>query len=104
MIIATDFLLERGIMDSEIKEIIRRLEHQRKSIDKAIAALHELDGSQPAVSEAPAAAAPATQETAVRKGTLSDEGRRRLAASMKARWAVKKKASAGKRRGLRVAA
>ena len=91
-------------MDSEIKDIIKRLEQQGSAIAKAIAALRELEG-QPA--SAPATpAAPAKSNGSVRRGSISDAGRRRLAAAMKARWAVKKKAGTenGQKRGLRKAA
>ena len=90
-------------MDSDIKNMIKTLEQQRNSIDRAIAALHELDGSEPAVS-APAPPTESRKVTSAPRGSISDEGRRRLAAAMKARWAIKKKASAGKKRRLRLRA
>jgi hypothetical protein len=81
-------------MDSEIKDIINRLEQQGKAIDKAISALRELEG-QPV--SAPVSD-PAKTNAPVQRGTISDAGRRRLAAAMKARWAVKKKAGNAQRR------
>jgi hypothetical protein len=89
-------------MDTEIKDIIKRLEQQGKAIEKAIAALRELEG-QP-VSAPAAPISPAKADGAPPRGTISDAGRRRLAAAMKARWAVKKKAGNGQKRGLRKAA
>jgi hypothetical protein len=91
-------------MDSEIKDIIKRLQQQGSAIERAIAALRELEG-QPA--SAPATpSAPAKSNGAVPRGSISDAGRRRLAAAMKARWAVKKRAGTGngQKRGLRKAA
>jgi hypothetical protein len=74
------------------KEMIAQLQRQRASIDKAIAALQELDG-QPALSKS----TPATTKNVGRaKGSLTEEGRERLRAAMKARWAVKKRASTKK--------
>ena len=83
-------------MDSEIKDIIKRLEQQGKVIEKAVAALRELEG-QPAIAPA-TPTEPAKTSGAVPKGTISDAGRRRLAAAMKARWAVKKKAGNAQKR------
>jgi hypothetical protein len=90
-------------MDSEIKDIIKRLEQQGSAIEKAIAALRELEG-QPA--SAPATPSAPAKSNGVRSGSISDAGRRRLAAAMKARWAVKKKAGTanGQKRGIRKAA
>jgi hypothetical protein len=77
-------------VDSEIKDIIKRLELQGKAIEKAIAALRQLEG--PPANAPVVPAEPAKTNGAARRGTISDAGRRRLAAAMKARWAVKKRA------------
>jgi hypothetical protein len=91
-------------MDSEIKDIVKRLEQQGKAIEKAIAALRQLE-EQPASTPA-TPTEPVKSNGVVRKGNISAAGRRRLAAAMKARWAVKKKAGTGigQKRGLRKAA
>jgi hypothetical protein len=64
--------------------IIAQLEQQKAAIDKALAALRDVDGIAPAK----AAAAPAT-----RKGGMTPEGKERLVAALKKRWAAKKRAA-----------
>jgi hypothetical protein len=95
-------------MNNEIKDIVSRLERQGKAIERAIAALRELDGQADSVKAVAAPAAPtavaasAKSKTPSRKGNLTEDGRRRISEALKARWAAKKAGSAvGKKRGLR---
>jgi hypothetical protein len=82
-----------------VKEMIAQLQRQRASIDKAIAALEEIDGTG---SSAAVAADKQAKAAPREKGTLTEEGRERLRAAMKARWAAKKKAQAsGKKKTVR---
>jgi hypothetical protein len=69
-------------MASGFSNIITQLEQQKAAIEKALAALHGLDGN------ALAQAAPAK-----RKGGMSPAGKRRLIAALKRRWAAKRAAS-----------
>ena len=81
-------------------EIIARLEKQKEAIDKALAALREIDE---AAAPAPAPVAPAkrtyTRRAVAKKqksGGISAEGRKKLADAMKKRWAAKRAAPAAK--------
>ena len=74
-------------MTDGLKGIIAQLERQQKAIDKALAALRGVDGSEPTPG-AEASLAPAT-----RKGGMTPEGRKRLSAALRKRWALKKKAA-----------
>jgi hypothetical protein len=87
----------------EIKSIIDRLERQGKAIEKAIAALRELDGQDsPVITVASTPVAPVTESLPGRKGNISEDGRRRISEALKARWAAKRAAAASsKKRGLR---
>ena len=116
----------RAFMDG-LKSIIAQLERQRTAIERALAALREVNGVETA---APVPAAkPATGKRASKnrrseaqkarwaakravvvpeaeggmneigkKGGMTEDGRRRLADAMKKRWAVKRAASAVKKR------
>ena len=76
-------------MASGLSEVIRKLEGQKAAIEKALSALHELDGSAAGV------AVPARRgRPAKRKGGMTAEGRRRLSEALKARWAAKKAGTA----------
>jgi hypothetical protein len=66
--------------------IITQLRQQRSAIDKALEALRIVDGTAPA--ETTTAEAPAT-----RKGGMTPEGKARLVAALKKRWAAKKRAA-----------
>ena len=70
--------------------IITDLEKQKTAIDKALAALRMIEGgetgAEPTAKSTPNA--PAT-----RRGRMSPEGKRRLIAALKKRWAVKKAAA-----------
>ena len=71
-----------------LDSIITQLELQKAAIDRALAALREVDGTE---SPAPVAAA-VPSAPAVRNGGMSPEGKERLIAALKKRWAAKKAA------------
>jgi len=78
-----------------LKEAIAQLELQRAAIERALAALREIDGIAPQASAAEPVAPAARRgrpPKAKGKGRLSPEGRARLVAAMKRRWAAKKAA------------
>jgi hypothetical protein len=92
-------------MTESIKGIIAQLEHLKAAIDRALVALREIDGGDVAATTAAkktpakknaAAAAPIVKKSASRKGTISPEGRQKLADAMKKRWAIKRAGSAAK--------
>jgi hypothetical protein len=70
---------------SEISSVISRLERQRQSIERAIAALREVDESAPA-----AKATKAAVGRPRKKNRLSEAGRRRIAEAAKRYWAQKR--------------
>jgi hypothetical protein len=76
-------------MPNNVKEIINQLEKQKSAIDKAIAALRGIEGDV-AVSPAPKKVA-ASKKTA-KKRVMSEEGRQRIAAASRKRWAAVRKA------------
>ena len=87
-------------MAEGLKDIIARLERQGKAIERALTALREVEGIE--------AAAPASSSsgTVTRKGGMTPEGRKRLSAALRKRWAAKKAAkvtaspeTAGARKG-----
>jgi hypothetical protein len=78
-------------MTNGLKEVIKGLEKQKTAIERALAALREVDGT--AVESAPLAAVPARRGRPKRTGGMTPEGRKRLSEALKKRWAVKKAAS-----------
>jgi hypothetical protein len=77
----------------DIQDIISELEQQRAAIERALTALREV--SKPGVQRetaAPGRKRPGPQPK--KQSRMTEEGRRRLAESMKKRWAAKR---AGKR-------
>ena len=79
-------------MTNGLKEVIKGLEKQKTAIERALAALKEVDGT--AVESVPSAPAPARRgRPAKRKGGMTPEGRKRLSEALKKRWAVKRAAS-----------
>lgn len=79
-------------MTNGLKEVIKGLEKQKTAIERALAALKEVDGTP--VETTPLAAVPARRgRPAKRKGGMTPEGRRRLSEALKKRWAVKRAAS-----------
>jgi len=77
-------------MAGTLNEVIKKLEEQRAAIEKALAALRELESPDlaPAVSAPPRRGRPPK-----RKGGMTPAGRRRLSEALRARWAAKKAAS-----------
>jgi len=77
---------------NEIQSIISRLEHQRTAIERALAALREVEGS----------GTPAARKQGKRGGRkrvggkrrMSPEGRARIAEATRKRWADKRAADA----------
>ena len=82
-------------MTNAIEEIVAQLDRQREAIDTALSALRELGDVAPRRGPRH----PSATKTAVakRKSGISAEGRRRLAESMKRRWALKRSAARAKR-------
>jgi hypothetical protein len=81
-------------MTESLKDIIQKLEYQRAAIDKALTALHEIDGTGvESESAASTSAEPASAIILARKGGMTAEGRRRLSEALKKRWAAKRAAS-----------
>ena len=76
-------------MTEGLKGIIAQLEHQKAAIERALAALREVEGI-----EAPASQSSVAPE---RRGGMTPEGRQRLAEAMKRRWGIKRAASAVKK-------
>ena len=72
--------------------IITQLERQKAAIDRALAALRDVDGIESSASEAAADGAAAPSAPAMRKGGMSPKGKKRLIAALKKRWAAKKAA------------
>jgi hypothetical protein len=77
-------------MSEGLNGIISQLEQQKAAIDKALAALREVDGAS---APAAAAAVPVSKGRATRKGGMSPEGKERLIAALKKRWAAKKRSA-----------
>jgi hypothetical protein len=71
-------------MAKGLQSIIAQLEYQKTAIEKALAALSSIEDGAPA--QAPS-------QTVPRKGGMSPEGKRRLIAALKRRWAAKKRAA-----------
>jgi type II secretory pathway component PulM len=80
-----------------LQNIIRRLEAQKAAIDRALTALREVSGIGGEPATAPAAATKALPKTKRKRG-MTPEGRKRLAESMKRRWAVKRTAAQATKR------
>jgi hypothetical protein len=76
------------------KEIIARLEEQKRAIDQAIATLSEFDEAGVPKSSTPMAKRSGMGLTkATKKRVMSEEGRQRIAEAQKKRWATKKRAA-----------
>jgi hypothetical protein len=77
-------------MANSLNEVIKKLEQQRIGIERALAALREIEGPG-SETPAPAAARPVGRpRKAKRKGGMTAEGRKRLSEALKARWAARK--------------
>jgi len=94
MIWLADSIRSRIKMANSLNDVIKRLEQQRTGIDRALAALRQIEGPGLELAEAAPAAAPGGRRKAKRKGGMTPEGRRRLSEALKARWAAKKSGSA----------
>jgi len=77
-------------MANSLNEVIKKLEQQRTGIERALAALREIEGPAAMPAAAPALGRP---RKARRKGGMTPEGRKRLSEALKARWAAKKAGS-----------
>jgi hypothetical protein len=78
-----------------LKDAIEQLEAQRVAIERALAALREIDGIAPVAPAARRGRPPkAKRKGWLSPGRLSPEGRARLIAAQKKRWAGKKAAAA----------
>jgi hypothetical protein len=79
---------ERGKpMAKGLEDIIARLEEQAAAIERALEALREVEGTS-----APATAAKSSASPAKRTGGMTPEGRKRLSAALRKRWAAKRAA------------
>jgi hypothetical protein len=77
-------------MANNLNDVIKKLEHQRIGIERALAALREIEGPGLETTAPVAASAPRGRPKGKRKGGMTLEGRRRLSEALKARWAAKK--------------
>jgi RNA polymerase primary sigma factor len=76
---------------NDIGRVISRLEQQRATIDRALSALREIDAQKPSQStEAPERASGSKPK----KRRMSEEGRQRIIAAVRKRWAEKRAAEA----------
>jgi hypothetical protein len=80
-------------MANSLNEVIKKLEQQRTGIERALAALREIEGPAAAAPATVAAPGPGRPRKGRRKGGMTPEGRRRLSEALKARWAAKKAGS-----------
>ncbi len=81
-------------MAAGIKDIITQLEQQRVAIERALSALREVDENPTVSAPAASSASPSGKAAAKkkRKGGMTPEGKQRLIAALKARWAARKAA------------
>jgi hypothetical protein len=75
---------------NDVENVISQLEKQRSAIERALSALREITGS-------PAIGADGRRRTQskTKKRQLSPEGRRRIIAATKRRWAAERRGQAG---------
>jgi hypothetical protein len=73
-------------MADALNGIITQLERQKTAVERALAALRSIEGT-----ETPAST-PSSSGPAKRKGGMTPEGRKRLSAALRKRWAAKKAA------------
>ena len=74
-------------MANPFRDVIIRLERQKASIDRALAALREVEDTDEVT--------PKTQTKPKGKHKISDEGRKRMAEAQQKRWAAKRAAETG---------
>jgi hypothetical protein len=72
------------MMANSLTEVIRRLEEQKAGIERALAALRDIEGTAEETTPS------TTGRRGRRKGGMTPEGRRRLSEALKARWAAKR--------------
>jgi hypothetical protein len=80
-------IFEVDTMPNEFKDIIQRLEKQKAAIDRALAALREVDDNG---AEEAATTRRGRPGKVARKRKMSEEGRKRIAEAQRKRWATKK--------------
>lgn len=92
-------------MADGLKDVIAQLERQQKAIERALEALRGVEGVSAPAAAAAAPAAKAPKAAGKKKSHMSPEGRARLIAALKRRWAAKKAAdaAAGGKRGAKKA-
>lgn len=78
---------------NDIQNIISQLEQQRTAIERAIAALRDIDVPAPAQRGRPGRKPGKT----AKRTHISDEGRARLAEAMRKRWVAKRSGSVAKK-------
>jgi hypothetical protein len=79
----------QNYMANSLNEVIRKLEQQRAGIERALAALREIEGTPATPPSANEGASGGTRRGR-RKSRMTPEGRRRLSEALKARWAAKR--------------
>ena len=77
-------------MNKDVVEIIKRLEKQKATIERAIAALQGIDEEEP---QQPVITKPGRPKKAAVKRILSPEAKERIAAAQRKRWAATKRAA-----------
>jgi hypothetical protein len=77
-------------MANSLSEVIKKLEQQRIGIERALAALRDIEGPGLETPAPAAARSVGRPRKAKRKGGMTPEGRRRLSEALKARWAARK--------------
>jgi predicted ArsR family transcriptional regulator len=79
-------------MTDGLADIVAQLERKKAAIEKALAALREVDEVEAVVQAVPRRGRPPK-----RKGALTEAGRKKLSDAMKKRWALKRPGSAVKK-------
>jgi hypothetical protein len=79
-------------MAEGLKNVIEQLEQQKAAIERALAALRDVDAAPAAVVAKRRGRPPGVKSKAPakRKGGITPEGRKRLSEALKQRWAAKK--------------
>lgn len=85
-------------MANPFKDVMMRLERQKASIEKALAALSEVDGSDDERESFPTANKSARTK---RRRKMSAEVRQRMAAAQQKRWAAKRAGEAATKKTVR---
>src|SRR5580698_8062680 len=80
-------------MANSLSEVIKKLEQQRIGIERALAALRDIEAPGLETPAPLAVRSVGRPRKAKRKGGMTPEGRRRLSEALKARWAAKKAGS-----------